>query len=128
MTRRAGRPALLSTLSLAVGLSGGALSFAQSPVPATPPGSSSPIALTATVRSVDAKARTLEVVTGVGPALRVMRFSCGERVLVKTAGGTAPLAQLKPGDLVRVEYAKGAEGNAATTIEALAWPAAGGAR
>ena len=128
MTRRSGRPAPFLTLSLAVGVSWGAVSFAQSPAPATSPGSGSQIALTATLRSVDAKARTLEVVTGVGPALRVVKFSCGERVLVKTAGGNAPLAQLKPGDLVRVEYAKGAEGNVASTIEALAWPAAGGGR
>ena len=128
MTRGAGRPAPISTLFFAVSLSWGAVSFAQSPAPAMLPGSGSSSTLTATVRSVDAPARKLEVITGVGPALRVVRFSYGERAEVNTARGMAPLAQLKPGDLVRVQYTKGADGMAAKTIEALPWPEAGGAR
>ena len=112
---------VLSILSLALGLSWAAVGFAQSPAPV--PGSTT---LTATVTAVDAGARTVEVVTGVGPALRAVKLGCGGVTEVKTAGGKMPLAQLKQGDLVRVEYAKGAEGNTARTIEALPWP--GGAR
>ena len=112
----------LATLSLAVGLPWSGVGFAQSPAPV--PGAST--TLTATVTAVDAAARTVEVVTGVGPALRAVKLGCGGVTEVKTAGGKMPLAQLKQGDLVRVEYAKGAEGNTARTIEALPWP--GGAR
>ena len=100
-------------------------SFAQPPSPAA---GSGPTTLTATVRSVDAQARTLEVVTGVGHVLRVVKLSFAEGAEVKTAGGMTPLAELKPGDLVRVAYTKGADGNAVKTIEALPRPEAGGVR
>jgi hypothetical protein len=99
--------------------------FAQPPSPAA--GSGGP-ALTATVRSVDARARTLELVTGVGHALRVVKLAFDERTEVKSAAGTASLAQLKPGDLIRVEYTKDAGVNTAKTIEVLPRPDAGGAR
>ena len=110
-----------STLSLAAGLCWAVVGFAQSPAPV--PGAST--TLTATVTAVDAGARMVEVVTGVGPALRVVKLGCGGVAEVKTAGGKMPLAQLKQGDLVRVEYAKGTEGNTARTIEALPWPGGG---
>jgi methenyltetrahydromethanopterin cyclohydrolase len=99
--------------------------YAQPPSP--PSGSAAP-ALTATVRSVDAQARTLEVVTGVGHALRVVKFAFDERTEVKSAAGTASLAQLKPGDLIRVGYTKDAGVNTAKTIEVLPRPDARGAR
>ena len=77
--------------------------------------------------AVDAQARTLELVTGVGYALRVVKLTLEDRAEVKTPAGLAPPAQLKPGDRVRVEYTKSADGNTATAIEVLPPPEAGGA-
>jgi hypothetical protein len=119
------RPAvhLATILTLAGILAGTDPGFAQ---PASP--SSGSTTLTATVRSVDAQARVLEVVTGVGYALRVVKLAFPRPAELKTTRGSAPMAQLKPGDLVRVEYVKTADANNATKIEVLPAPEAGGAR
>jgi hypothetical protein len=114
-------------------LSGPASAAPPSPT-ATPAATPTPVAtassatLTATVQSVDTQARTLQVVTGVGYALRVVKLSWKEAPALKTAAAGAGLAQLKPGDLVRVEYAKGPEGNVVKTIEVLPSPATARAR
>jgi hypothetical protein len=65
----------------------------------------------------------LQVVTGVGYALRVVKLSWKEAPTMKAAAAGAGLSQLKPGDLVRVEYAKAPEGNVVRTIELLPSPA-----
>ena len=123
MTRGIGRRAPLLILSLAMFLSGGVTSAAP-PSPAATPAAAGPSAtLTATVQSVDAQARTLQVVTGVGHALRVVKISWKEAPTVKAAAAGAGMAQLKPGDLVRVEYSKAPEGNVVKTIELLPSPA-----
>jgi hypothetical protein len=74
------------------------------------------------VQSIDAQAKTLEIVTGVGYALRVVKLSWKTAPTVKAAAAGASLSQLKPGDLVRVEYAKAPEGNVVRTIERLPSP------
>ena len=74
------------------------------------------------MQSSDAQARTLQVVTGVGHALRVVKLSWKEAPTVKAAAAGTGMAQLKPGDLVRVEYAKTPEGNVVSTIELLPSP------
>lgn len=102
---------------------------AAPPSPAATPASTVPSAtLTATVQSIDMQARTLQVVTGVGHALRVVKVSWKEVPTVKAAAAGAGLSQLKPGDLVRIEYAKAPEGNVARAIELLPSPAPPGAR
>jgi hypothetical protein len=90
------------------------------PVPGTPK------TLTATVRAVDAQERTVEVVTGVGLALRVVKFSWNEATQVKVAGATAATSALKPGQVVRVEYTRSESGNLAKTIETVAATDGGG--
>ena len=125
MRQRAARSAPIFALSFFGILGCTDASFAQSQAPASASGS---VTLTATIRSVDAPARSLEVVTGVGPVLRVVKLSYAERALMKTPRGTAPPAELKPGDLVRIEYTKGVDGNSIKAIEALPWPGAGGTR
>jgi hypothetical protein len=115
-------------LSFAVFLAGGAASAIQHSPPATTAGPSPSIALTATVRSVDAPGRTLEVVTGVGLALRVVRLAWKDTTTVKAASAGVRITQLKPGDFVHVEYAKTSEGNIVKTIELLPRPGAEGAR
>jgi hypothetical protein len=122
MTHRAGCSVPLLTVSI---LCCAYPSFARPPSPAS--GSAAPT-LTATVRSVDTQARTLEVVTGVGHALRVVKFAFGEGAEVKTAGGAASLVQIKRGDLIRIEFTKDAGVDTAKTIEVLPRPEAGGAR
>ena len=128
MTRGFGRRVLFSlTLGLTAFLSGAA--SAAPPSPAATPAAPLPSAtLTATVQSVDAEARTLQVVTGVGYALRVVKLSWKEAPTVKAAATGAGMAQLKPGDLVRVEYARAPEANVVRTIEILPRPVPQGGR
>jgi hypothetical protein len=126
MTRGIGRGMRLSILCFSAFLSGGASAAPPSPAatPAATPAAPLPSAtLTATVQSIDAQARTLQVVTGVGYALRVVKISWKEAPTVKAAAAGAGMAQLKPGDLVRVEYTKSPEGNVVRTIELLPSPA-----
>jgi hypothetical protein len=122
MTRGIERRAPLFILCFSLFLSGAA--SAAPPSPAATPAATVPSAtLTATVQSVDGQARTLQVVTGVGHALRVVKISWKEAPTVKAAAAGAGMSQLKPGDLVRVEYAKALEGNVVKTIELLPSPA-----
>jgi hypothetical protein len=93
-----------------------------------PPGAATATTLTGTVRAVDAVAHTLDVVTGVGLALRVIKLSWSEETRVNVAGTAAPASALKPGEIVRVEYTKGERGNVAKTIERLPTPGQGGGR
>lgn len=123
MTRGIGRRAPLLILSLAMFLPGGATSAAPPSPAATPAAAGPSVTLTATVQSIDAQARTLQVVTGVGYALRVVKISWKEAPTVKAAAAGTGMAQLKPGDLVRVEYTKAPEGNVVKTIELLPSPA-----
>lgn len=57
------------------------------------------------VRTVDTRTRTLEVVTGVGYALRVVRLDVPTDVPITAAGvATLTLGDLKPGDVVAVSF------------------------
>jgi len=121
MTCGIGRRAPVFTLCFSVFLSGAA--SAAPPSPAATPAATVPSAtLTATVQSIDVQSRTLQVVTGVGHALRVVKISWKEAPTVKAAAAGAGKAQLKPGDLVRVEFTKAPEGNVVRTIELLPNP------
>ena len=64
------------------------------------------------VRTVDVRARTLEVVTGVGYALRVVRLEVPQTVPITASGmATLALSDLKPGDIVTASF-----GGAATFV------------
>jgi hypothetical protein len=128
MTGSIGRAAPFLILSIAAFLSGRATAAAPPSPAATPSAPASPATLTATVRSVDAQRQTLEVVTGVGYALRVVKLSWKAAPTVKAAAAGTGMAQLKPGDLVRVEYGKAPEGNVVRTIELLPRPSPEAAR
>ena len=73
------------------------------------------------VRLVDTKNRALEVTTGVGMALRVVRLQVPATVLVTTTPGRDQLAlsDLKPGDVVRVTFGARPSGWVAYTIERI---------
>jgi hypothetical protein len=81
------------------------------------------------VRVVDVPGRAIEVTTGVGLALRVMRLQIPTETRVSAAGaeGVLPLGQLRPGDIVRVSYgaARGGQGYVAYTIERVGRMATG---
>jgi len=73
------------------------------------------------IRAVDVRAHTLEVTTGVGFALRVVRLQVPATVPItdRKAGQGAPLklAELKPGDVIRVAFGGRPTGFVAYTIE-----------
>jgi hypothetical protein len=125
MIRDIGGGAPLLTFCLSLFLPGAPSAAPPSPSPPAPP--AAPLAsttLNATVQSIDTQAGTLEVVTGVGYALRVLKLSWKVSPTVKAAASGAGLSQIKPGDLVRVQYAKTTQGNVLSTIELLPPPPA----
>jgi len=73
------------------------------------------------IRAVDTRGRTLEVTTGVGLALRVVRLQVPAAVPITDQKGpqSAPinLAALKPGDVIRVSFGSRPTGFVAYTIE-----------
>ena len=92
-----------------------------------PPGTAAD-SLTATIRNVDADAHTLAVLTGVGHALRLVAMEVEPICDIKVDGASAPLQDLKPGQIVRIRYRKADGGKAAQTIETLPTGAEGGGR
>jgi len=90
---------------------------AQQPPPTVPHDS-----VRGAIRAVDVRARTLEVTTGVGYALRVVRLQVPASVPItdRKGGGqgeTIKLAELKPGDVIRAAFGGRATGFVAYTIE-----------
>ena len=75
--------------------------------------------LTGTVRSVDAQTGTIEVVTAVGYAFRVVRIAISadtSRAAIAAAQQALPV-QLKPGAIVHVRYQRVGDRNVAAAIE-----------
>ncbi len=89
---------------------------AVSPAPAGPQARDT---LRGTVRAIDATAGNFDVVTGVGMALRIVRLRAGAGTYVTAAGAPASLADIKPGDIVRVEYRVTPQGNVCDKVERL---------
>lgn len=85
--------------------------------PATP--TVAPKRITATIRSVDAKTRTLYLLTGVGHALRGVYMQVHPACEIKVAGAAADLRALRPGQIVRIHYQKTADRNLAQSIETV---------
>ncbi len=73
------------------------------------------------IRAVDVRGRTLDVTTGVGYALRVVRLQVPASVPItnRDGGQGAPikLAELKPGDVIRASFGGRPTGFVAYTIE-----------
>jgi hypothetical protein len=73
------------------------------------------------VRAVDVRARSLEVTTGVGFALRVVRLQVPPSVPItnREGGQREPikLSELKPGDVIRAVFGGRPTGFVAYTIE-----------
>jgi hypothetical protein len=100
---------------LAIGVFRAAPSVAQSGQPT----GETPKTLTATVRDVDTGAHTLKVVTGVGHALRIVKLQLSTECEIKVTGAQAQLADLKPGDIVRIRYRETDEADVAESIETV---------
>ena len=75
--------------------------------------------VTGTVKSVDQKTRTLEVISGVGHSLQLVRVQVGADARITREGTAGRLDDLKRGDVVRVEYRKTADGNVGERIKVV---------
>jgi len=75
------------------------------------------------IRTVDVRTRTLEVTTGVGFALRIVRMQVPADVPItnKEGGQREPLrlGELRPGDIIRAVFGGRPTGFVAYTIERL---------
>jgi hypothetical protein len=110
-------PAFVSTLALLSTLAcGGTPREAPVPGPARPTSPTSNV-LTATCRSMNADAGTMDVITGLSFALRVMTFQVDETTEIVIRGERAELADLRQGKVVRIQYRKTPQGNLADRIE-----------
>jgi hypothetical protein len=73
-----------------------------------------------TVRAVNARAGTLELITGVGMSLRLVRMTTAATTRLVATGAAPRVGDLKPGDVVRAECRRTAAGLVADRIEKLA--------
>ena len=94
-----------------------ALSAGTSPSPSGAAAESAPEALVATIRSFDPKAGALDLLTGCGHALRVVRFSVPSETKITQKGTAARLPDLRPGTIVRVEFRREGDRKVARTIQ-----------
>jgi len=69
------------------------------------------------VRVVDVRGRTIEVTAAVGMSLRVVRLRVPPETRISAAGAALALAQLKPGDIIRVSFGSRPGGSVAYAIE-----------
>ena len=72
-----------------------------------------------TIRAVNARAGTLELITGVGMSLRVVRMQTAPTTRLVASGAAPRLADLKPGDVVRAECRRTPAGLVADRVEKL---------
>jgi hypothetical protein len=93
------------TFPLASILVGLALAAPAPPVPAADP--AAPVSMTGTLCEVDADARTVAVLTGVGHAFRMTRMQVSPDCLIAIGGQTASLGSLTVGHVARVRYSGG---------------------
>jgi hypothetical protein len=75
-----------------------------------------------TVHAVNVRAGWLEVITGVGMALRLVHMSTSPTTLLAGSGVALRLTDLKPGDFVRTDCRRTAAGLVASHIEKFEVP------
>lgn len=79
-----------------------------------------PDSLLGAIHAVDVRAKTVEVTTGVGMALRVVRLQIAADTRITETGASLALALLQPGDIVRVSWgSRGGTAAVAYTIERI---------
>ena len=89
---------------------------------------SAPGSLTATCHGVDTSSGTLSVITGVGFALREVRFQVDPGCDITVRGAPGRLIDLRPGEILHIRYRRAGDRDMAESIEALPPGEAGGAR
>ena len=111
------RLTLLSLVSFVAPLALAAQQPTNAPAPAAAPHDS----VRGAIRAVDVRARTLEVTTGVGFALRIVRLDVPAGVPITDREDGQPerigLGELKRGDVIRAVFGGRAMGFVAYTIE-----------
>ncbi len=118
------RTPVQSTLGLTLALlsflacGGGAYQATPQPEPARRINPTSNV-LTATCRSMNLAAGTMDVITGVSFALRVVVFRVHDDTEVMVRGERGALTDLAAGKVVRIEYRRTPQGNVADKIEEL---------
>ena len=83
---------------------------------ALPAEGSSVESVTGTIRSVDADTSSLEIVTGVGHALRLLSMAVDPACDIEVEGARSSLRGLKAGQVVRIRYQKADGRKVARTI------------
>jgi|GEM_PF-5842453 len=84
-----------------------------------------------TVRAVDPKAHTIEVITGVGHAFRLVRVEIAPDAEIRDRGAPSGLADIQRGRIVRIQYMTAAPLRlqpVVISIDALAKEETGGVR
>jgi len=71
--------------------------------PARPSAQPAPYVYNGTVHTVRAAAATLDLITGVGPALRMVHMTVPSSATIESDGRRVTLADLKPGDVIHAE-------------------------
>ena len=72
-----------------------------------------------TIHAVNARAGSLDVITGVGMALRLVHMTTQPTTLFAGAGASLRLGNLQPGDIVRTECRSTPTGMVASRIEKM---------
>jgi len=115
MKTRLVKTALFAALTLLAALDS---SLGAAERAASPP--DHPERLTGSVRSVDARAHTIDLLTGVGYALRVRRVSLGLGARIYLGGAAVEFSHLTPGCIVRTACHHVYSAAVADTVEILA--------
>lgn len=114
------RLTLLSLVSFVAPLALAAQQPTNQPAPPPPPAAPHD-SVRGAIRAVDVRARILEVTTGVGFALRIVRLEVPASVPITDREDGSPetiaLGELKRGDVVRAVFGGRAKGFVAYTIE-----------
>jgi hypothetical protein len=113
-------------ISLALALLLGGPSGRAAPGPPAPQAGGEEVS--GTVHRVDVESRTLELLTGVGHALRLVTMKVAADCDIHVEGASASLGNLKRAQIVRVRYTGAGGERLARAIETVARDARGGAR
>jgi hypothetical protein len=99
----------------------------QQPAPVSSPVATQPYVYTGTVHAVQPNAGSLDLITGVGYALRLVHISVLPETQTVSGGGSAiRLADIKPGDVLRADCRMTTTGLVADRIEKLPAPSDSG--
>jgi len=94
--------------------------------PAPTPPATQPYVYTGTVRTLEPKTGSLDLITGVGHALRLVHITTLPATQTLSGGTAIRLTDIRPGDILRADCRMTDTVLVADRIEKLASPSAGG--